>query len=420
MYYSGEQSNLYGYNVKDIDKLPAYGGGNFTLDPAISNITRNRDRTLTFQYGFPMGDINEWGYYRRVSSDDEIEEGKRYLIVYESSKTSAQVFSGISANNFGTKVQMNISGTYIINNPVKAQSVTLEKAESGNWYIRCGNNYLAYDRTSETGYNYLYLKDSRQEEGTEWNVTSTYIQNMFNTNRYLQYNTMSTALRFACYTGKQENVVLYKEMPYDAVEVEIPESGYTTLYYGDTSLIIPEEVTAYTYWFDNDNGFEESFTYETGEILPQATAVVLKGCRNMLYRFATTTDVSDKLDSSNALRGSDEEALTTGGDKYYMLALAEGSDDVTTVGFYLAPDDGAPFTSPAHKAYLPLSSDQAADAQAYLLDGSVLTAIRSANQSGNTPAEQSPVYDLQGRRLTPTMLLRPGIYIRGGRKFVVK
>lgn len=422
LYYSGSQGNLFGYRVKEIETLPAYSGGDFTLDPAISDITCNSDHTVTFQYGFPQVVANEWGIFSRVQSDEEIVEGKRYLIVYEVDKQTAQVFSGIGGNGtstYGAKVMMNIQGTYIDNTNLEGRPVILEKAESGNWYIRLGDVYLAYDKTNESGYNYLYTKDNASDDGTEWIVTSTAIQSAFNTDRYLQYNTSSTATRFSCYKGTQKNVVLYKETEYETVEVPTDAYGFTTLYYGDRNLIVPEGVVASTYYFDEQGQLDQSAVYNYGSVIPATTAVVVEGVADRLYAFAVTTREGN-VDDLNLLRGTDEDALTTGGDQYFMLSLPESSTDASLIGFYWGAEDGAAFTNPAHRAYLPLTSDQVGDAEAFLLDGRVITGIREIELFDKQRFDDAAIYDLQGRRITTPMLLRPGIYVRGGRKFVVK
>ena len=421
LYYSGSASNLYGGRKTDITTLPAYSGGNFTLDPEILSITKNDDHTITFSYGVPEGDYNEWGMFRRVNSDDEIEEGKRYLIVYEVNKTTGQVFNGIGGNGtstYGAKVMMNIKGKYIDNTELQARPVTLEKAESGNWYIRLGDVYLAYDKTSANGYNYLYTKDSADEDGTEWIVTSSYIQSAFNTERYLQFNPTSTALRFSCYKGTQKNVVLYKETEHETVTVPTDENGFNTLYYSDLNLIVPEGVTASTYIFDQEGTFAQNVTFENGSVIPMSTAVVVEGSPDRQYAFAVTLREGKYVDA-NLLRGTENDELTTGGDQYFKLSLPENSTDVSLIGFYWGAEDGAAFTNPAHRAYLPLSNDQVGDATAFLLDGRILTGIRVID-NGQLTIDNSAIYDLQGRRVTTPQLLRPGIYVRNGRKFVIR
>lgn len=422
MYYSGEPANLYGNGVNTIESLTAYNGTTFTLTPAITKITKNyTDKTITFNYGEPEVDINEWGMFRRVKSDEEIVEGKRYLIVYEQTKSTGQVFAGVTgdgAYTFGSKVEMEIDGTYIDNTAYKACPVVLEKAESGNWLIKAKGSYLCYDKTAASGSNYLYVANSAAADGTEWVITSTSIQSAFNTNRYLQYNT--TASRFCCYRNSQKNVVLYKEMDHETIDVPMGEVGYSTLYYGDRNLVVPEDVSAYTYWFNNNGDFEASYIYETGDVIPAGTAVVLQGKADQPYLFPVTQREGD-VDTDNILRGTDTETLTTGGDQYFMLSLQQGSTAPETVGFYWGAEEGAAFVNGAHRAYLALSNEVVGEARGFLLNGEIYTTGISISdiRSGSTSLDAEPVYDLQGRRVTTT-LLRPGIYVRGGKKFVVR
>ena len=108
-----------------------------------------------------------------------------------------------------------------------------------------------------------------------------------------------------------------------AVPVTISSVGYSTLYYGMLNLVVPEGVIAYTYSYA-DSKIEESKIYNEGEVIPAGTGVVLEASEGDYY-FVVTTEAGVG-DSDNALRGSDEAELTTGGDVFYALSLKDGSD----------------------------------------------------------------------------------------------
>ena len=80
--------------------------------------------------------------------------------------------------------------------------------------------------------------------------------------------------------------------------------------------------------------------------------------------------------------------------------------------------DGGAFTSAAHKAYLAVPADVAMGANSFTLEGAIeeTTAIQAVE---TTLDSRQPIYTLSGQRMTGTHLPK-GIYIQGGRKFVVK
>ncbi|MBQ9892411.1 MAG: Ig-like domain-containing protein [Bacteroidales bacterium] len=155
-------------------------------------------------------------YYVKVTSDDDIVAGS-YLIVYETldndANDVAEVFAGVDLDtNLGTvasdipvitengvkKIALSEGGRY---------NVVVEEL-NGGYSIGWDTGYLAYNRPAGTEkYNNLYLVASPGVE-SQWILSVVDgIQNAYNTERYLQYNTGSP--RFACYTGSQQDVSLY-------------------------------------------------------------------------------------------------------------------------------------------------------------------------------------------------------------------
>ena len=119
---------------------------------------------------------------------------------------------------------------------------------------------------------------------------------------------------------------------------------------------------------------------------------------------------------SNLLKGVTTEtnlAATTGG--YANYVLASGTNGT---GFYRVPADGT--TLAAGRAYLSIPAEIAASRSALRLafdDEDEATGISASLTNSEERIENSAVYDLQGRRVEQP---QPGLYIRNGKKVVIK
>ena len=104
-------------------------------------------------------------------------------------------------------------------------------------------------------------------------------------------------------------------------------------------------------------------------------------------------------------------SATTGG--YVNYVLASGSNGT---GFYRVPTEGT--TLAAGRAYLTIPAETAASRSALMLafDDEEETTGISASLT-NSEEVNSAVYDLQGRRVEQP---QPGLYIRNGKKVIIK
>lgn len=205
------------------------------------------------------------------------------------------------------------------------------------------------------------------------------------------------------------------EFDYDKItSIEVPVSivdgEYATFYYGGFNLKMPAGVTATTYSYTN-NALTTSKTYNEGDVIPTKTAVVLKANEGD-YFFAGTTETGERPTATN-LHGSDIETWTNveGMGKYYMLSLNAQSDPAS-IGFYWGADGGGAFTSKAHKAYLALPASANVKGFAFNDVTNGITAKTTTEQA------DAPVYSLTGLRMSGP--LPAGVYVRNGKKFIVK
>lgn len=198
------------------------------------------------------------------------------------------------------------------------------------------------------------------------------------------------------------------------VGVKIGEHKYATLYYSDTTLMVPESMTAFTLKFSGNN-LVASRIYSTNDIIPKGEAVVLYATPGQ-YTFPVCSSSLGR-DADNLLKGSDGAEWTTGGDTYYFFGVNKSGE----VGFYLGVADGSAFTNKAHKAYLPLTKSESgagtATSKAFLLPGlPFTTAIGKIHYDGGSLTE-GPAYNLAGQRVGKDY---KGIVIINGRKVLRK
>lgn len=257
-----------------------------------------------------------------------------------------------------------------------------------------------------------------------WNEMDYYISDDGSTDN--QYLVKGRGLDYAKFNAKEDlmvgsKVILtgtpndmsefnYDELTSIEVPVSIVDGEYATFYYGGFNLKVPAGVTATTYSYAN-NALTTSKTYNEGDVIPAKTAVVLKG-NAATYYFQGTTETGETPIFSN-LHGFDKDATTSveGMGKYYMLSLNAQSDPAS-IGFYWGADGGGAFTSKAHKAYLALPASANVKGFAFNDVTNGITAKTTTEQA------DAPVYSLTGLRMSGP--LPAGVYVRNGKKFIVK
>ena len=285
----------------------------------------------------------------------------------------------------------------------------LQVASGSNkaWVIQQQNGkYLKVEKNS----SWFYLAD-KQLKDCRWNINSSSngIKFIFQNQNQRNYRIVRTSSnnKFSVSESKYSTLVLFQEV-LDPATVSISSVGYATLYYGDRALTVPEGVVAKTYAVENGQ-LVNTKEYVTGDVIPQATAVVLKG-KEGTYTFESATTEGTTPEKSD-LYGYDTEQNTSvdNAKYYYKLSL---DDNGANVGFYWGQDNGAAFTSGAHKAFLAVK--EAIASKAFSFDREV-TAVKSV---GLNPARDA-VYSLAGMRMLPSRL-PAGVYIKNGKKIIVK
>ena len=180
------------------------------------------------------------------------------------------------------------------------------------------------------------------------------------------------------------------------------EGNYWATFYSDASYTADENTIVYTAKVNSDKT-KAILTKVADNTIPAGNAVLLKST-NKTAVLTYADGVSGTLED-NELQGT-STPITTPANTYMLVKGNNG------VGFYHWTGE----TIPAGRGYLTLSS--AAGAPSFLSFG-----IGSADNTGIealelTTEDDGIIYDLAGRRLTTAP--RQGIYVKNGKKYIVK
>ncbi len=180
------------------------------------------------------------------------------------------------------------------------------------------------------------------------------------------------------------------------------EGNYWATFYSDASYTADENTIVYTAKVNSDKT-KAILTKVADNTIPAGNAVLLKST-NKTAVLTYADGVSGTLED-NELQGT-STPITTPANTYMLVKGNNG------VGFYHWTGE----TIPAGRGYLTLSS--AAGAPSFLSFG-----IGSDDNTGIealelTTEDDGIIYDLAGRRLTTAP--RQGIYVKNGKKYIVK
>lgn len=349
--------------------------------------------------------------FKRITSTDQLISGRRYLIAYGYEDYPTEVFVAKNISKDGNLP----SETFQLESPNELTlqddncSFFLFQVASGSdkaWVIQQQDGMYLRVKKSMSGF---YLADTKLND-SHWNINSSSngIKFIFQNQNQSKYRIVRNSSNiFSVSQSTYSTLVLFQEV-LDPVTVSISSVGYATLYYGDRALTVPEGVVAKTYAVENGQ-LVNTKEYVARDVIPQATAVVLKG-QEGTYTFELATSEGTAPEKSD-LYGYDAEQTTsvTNAKYYYKLSL---DDEGANVGFYWGQGNGAAFTSGAHKAFLAVK--EAIASKAFSFDKEV-TAVKSV---GLNPARDA-VYSLAGVRMLPSRL-PAGVYIKNGKKIIVK
>ena len=131
-----------------------------------------------------------------------------YLMAYDNHVLAGKAEGG----NYGTYQDLTVTDGKISYSAGKAYNLKIAKRSSGHYSLQYGTQYLGY---ANSGNTLTFNENPGDNWGAfEWSFTldgtAVQIQNAGTTERYLQWNNATNALRFACYTGGQKTPSLYR------------------------------------------------------------------------------------------------------------------------------------------------------------------------------------------------------------------
>ena len=177
------------------------------------------------------------------------------------------------------------------------------------------------------------------------------------------------------------------------------------------ATVLPVGVTAYSVTQDAENSTMLNVEALTGQALPANTGFILAGTEDANVTMVPATDET-LVDATGTLlqhSAGAAKALNQNGGFDFILGAKNGH-----VAFYGVND--AANVLPMNRAYLHLTENPFSLGTLHMnFGGNTTTAIQGV-QNGQQP--QAPIYDLSGRRVQ--QFQKGGIYIQGGKKFIVK
>lgn len=363
------------------------------------------------------GDEIEPVVYQRIKSIDELESGKKYLILASNSTKALSLYNGSDGFEAVGVTVADDKYTGKVNEEGHPYELLIGNgAESDTWtlqYVATGQYVKAESSSSVT------LKVGDNATGScNWRMTFSDSGNLKLVCSEFKDDERKVTIssKGDCFKNyiSTASVQLYKKIT-DVVTLPIGVTGYGTLYYGDCSLVVPNGIVAQTYSYSGEE-LVATHTYNAGDVIPQGTPVVLKGSANTSYYFDKVTSIA-VAPSDNMLKGSDEDVqLEENSNVYYYKLSRNSSGDNSSVGFYWGAADGGPFRNPAHKAYLEIQRTSVTYGKSTFALGGT-DGVESLRMDKEMP--EDVVYSISGVRIKSAFLPK-GVYIINGKKRIVR
>lgn len=335
-----------------------------------------------------------------------VKSGKTYALAANVEGTNYMASTLSATYNYGY-LPVNEAGTAaLVGATDLLNGFTLTETNGGYTIQDAYGRYLYMDGD----YTSFNVSADRQE-GDVWTVEPQADGTMKITNvlkgKYIQYSVTHNS--YGAYADEQG------VMPslYVKNSIEVNEDGYATAY-SDNAVILPEGLQAAVITGVADGKLTIDYRYNSGDVIPAGTAVLVKGEAGAHdYNLATS---DEQAVAGNLLKGAASDVTTEGdGCLFYMLSYDANHQNL---GFYWAAEDGAAFTSKAGKAYLALPQAASAGVTGYALDGTPV-GIDQATTDAQAPAV---IYTVDGRLVQQTDVkdLPKGLYIVNGKKVIIK
>lgn len=397
----------------------AAGVHNATLTISSGNLEKMVTLTGT---GFVPHYISATSYYKKITSSDELVDGGQYVIVYTEGKKGLKA----DASNVDDATPANVvfegNGTITTANAAAMTEITFEHNADAKYYLSIGNSkYIK--ATNSLNLNVGTGKDNN----ALWTIAfdakgNVEITSVAYKTRGIFYKTTNSFKNYAISNRGNAGypaIQLYQKVG----EMPIAKAtGYVSTYVADFAYVMPKHITGHTVTLAAQQGvINTSKVFRAGDEVPALTPLLIKSDEDYAeetsrnYNPAVINKTVEAYTSENMLEYRRTAANLTNTMKdesvyYYKLAIKSGN-----VGFYWGAADGAAFkmTKPS-TAYLTVPQSISVQGFVLNLEEGETTGIATVVTN-----EDAPIYNLQGIRMNGKNLPK-GIYIQGGKKFMVK
>ena len=400
------------------------GDHSATLNISSGNLIKKVTLTGT---GFVPHYISATTYYMKITSSDELADGGQYVIVYTKGKKGLLAGANNVHNATPADVVFEDNGTITTANAAAMTEITFEHNAGAKYYLSIGNSkYIKAAGSSSTSLNVATDKDNN----ALWTIGfdgngNVEITSVAFTNRVIMYSTSSTGF-FKNYSVNNRGQAEYPAIQLYQKVGEMPiakATGYVSTYVADFAYVMPKHITGHTVTLAAEQGvINTSKVFSAGKEVPALTPLLIKSDEDYAaeensrnYNPAVLNKTVEAYDGENMLEYRRTAANLTntmkdGNVYYYKLAIKSGN-----VGFYWGAENGAAFTmTKPSTAYLTVPQSISVQGFVLNLEEGETTGIATVVTN-----EDAPIYNLQGIRMNGKNLPK-GIYIQGGKKFMVK
>ena len=331
------------------------------------------------------------GYFTKITSMEDFEDGGTYLIVYE---TGSVAFNGAltaldAANN---NIPVTISDNKIEVSPdVMAATFTIT-SKTGGYSVKSASGYYIGNTSKSNA-----LKSSRSNSYTN-EIAFNFQGNVYiqSSSTYLYFNSQSGQSRFRYFTSSQKDIQLYKLIAPSAVSVTVSNLGCGT-FASDYALDFSNsEIRAFYAMVSGDN-----LIFREVEKVPANTGVLLYKVGGASDDIPVYSGTTDDVTGNAFVRGTG--AAVSYDDKNYILFNGDEG-----LGFYKANNNPVA----TNRAYIQVPAST--NVKCFLLDlENDPTGIESIQNSKFKIQNEDAIYNLAGQRLSK---MQKGINIVNGKK----
>lgn len=375
--------------------------------------------------GFVPHYISATTYYKKITSSDELADGGQYVIVYTKGKKGLLAGANNVHNATPANVVFEDNGTITTANAAAMTEITFEHNAGAKYYLNIGNSkYIKAAGSKSTSLNVATGKDNN----ALWTIDFDANGNVEITS--VAYNTRGIFYQVG-YSFKNYAISKRGQAGYPAIQLyqkvgEMPiakATGYVSTYVADFAYVMPKHITGHTVALaDKQDVIITEKAFKAGDEVPALTPLLIKSDEDYAaeetsrnYNPAVLNKTVEAYTGDNMLEYRRTAANLTNTMKnesvyYYKLAIKDGN-----VGFYWGATGGAAFemTKPS-TAYLTVPVTIKVQGFVLNLEEGETTGIATVVTN-----EDAPIYNLQGIRMNGKNLPK-GIYIQGGKKFMVK